>query len=237
MGSKYSEVIRRLREYRQRLSRTQEEMAEYMGVTQSHYSKLEQGNTVISYDSLERFYRRGGDVNYLITGIAHRESELNRLLGSCVSAGERTELFKVIVWSVNQGLIMNRTPIDLSVRYRKLIRFMDDGADGKPVWERIRRNEELSQIDMAEKLDINVKRYRRLERQDVEADAEILNVLYETWGYSPMVVLSEDAFYLDELNVMWNALSEGVRKELRDFLDHAVRLMEETAGDPKAGRK
>ena len=68
MRRDYSEVVERLQLYRRAQRKTQKEMSAYMGVTQSHYAKLESGANVISYDCLKTFESNGGDIHILITG-------------------------------------------------------------------------------------------------------------------------------------------------------------------------
>ena len=47
---------------------------------------------------------------------------------------------------------------------------------------------------MASLLDINIKRYRRIEKNQVLPDADILYSLYMKLGYSPLIVMDSDFF-------------------------------------------
>ena len=49
----YYKIPKRLEEYRRKLSYTQEQMGELMGVGQDHYQRVEQGAVTISYHSLQ----------------------------------------------------------------------------------------------------------------------------------------------------------------------------------------
>ena len=45
--------------------------------------------------------------------------------------------------------------------------------------------------------DINIKRYRKIEKGETMPDAEILQTLYEKMQYSPLLVMDQKRFYLD----------------------------------------
>ena len=67
-------------------------------------------------------------------------------------------------------------------------------------------------MKMAERLDINIKRYQRLERMEAEPDAVILNSLYTLFGYSPLIILHENLYYAEDrkstrLNSSHNVIS------------------------------
>ncbi|MGS0740458.1 helix-turn-helix domain-containing protein [Glaciimonas sp. GG7] len=58
----------RLREERDRLGFTQQEMADQMGVRREMSSKYERGQAAPGGDALEAFSVAGGDVQYVLTG-------------------------------------------------------------------------------------------------------------------------------------------------------------------------
>ena len=68
----HNSISQRLVSYRQQLGKSQAEMSREFGVNQSHYSKLESGTKYISYSSLKKFEKAGGDVNYLVTGVHYK---------------------------------------------------------------------------------------------------------------------------------------------------------------------
>ncbi|MGZ9712545.1 helix-turn-helix domain-containing protein [Glaciimonas sp. GNP009] len=59
----------RLREERDRLEFTQQEMADRMGVRREMSSKYERGQAVPGGDALSAFAAVGGDVQYVLTGL------------------------------------------------------------------------------------------------------------------------------------------------------------------------
>ena len=56
-------------------------------------------------------------------------------------------------------------------------------------------------------------------------DAEILQTLYEKMQYSPLLVMDQKRFYLDELNRVWEALPAEWRQETEAFVRQAEKLV------------
>ena len=83
MENSYLSVANRLRIYREKLNETQNSMGSLLGVTQSHYSRLEDGKKVISYQNLQHFRANGGDVQFLITGEWVKRGPIDEYLEKC----------------------------------------------------------------------------------------------------------------------------------------------------------
>ena len=83
MSSAYDKVLQRLQAYRQTQKLNQDSMSQIMGVTQSHYSKMETGKIVITGEELKNFDSHGFDVDYLITGENSVCTVLNGYLEQC----------------------------------------------------------------------------------------------------------------------------------------------------------
>ena len=85
---------------------------------------------------------------------------------------------------------------------------------------------EMTQIEMAEALDVSVKRYREIEKGNTRASAEVAAALYETMGYLPSIILEEDVVNLSCLNHIWKEFEEELQKELEVFIRKGCRLLE-----------
>ena len=93
------------------------------------------------------------------------------------------------------------------------------------IWKNIRNLEHLTQAQMAESLKINIKRYQRLEKLEVDPDADILNSLYFLYGYSPLAILDENMYYIDEINKSWENFPESVKLQLHTVLEENMKLI------------
>ena len=59
----YSLIVQKLQEYRTKSKILQSEMAEYLDISQSEYSKIELGKTKLSYEVLSKLYKKGYDID------------------------------------------------------------------------------------------------------------------------------------------------------------------------------
>ena len=227
MGRDYSEVAGRLQSYRRAQRKTQKEMSIDMGVSQSHYAKLESGATVISYACLKKFERNGGDINYLITGYYSDAGVLNDYINQCATSEGKLRMHRLIVWVVNLGLAIEQSrEEELSEAVFKNLRLAQMEFDMSwSVWKSIRKLDEITQYQMAEILGMNIKRYVRLENEIIGPDAEILYRLYSGLSYNPCVAMSSLKHNLKECNEAWNSFSQEAKNKLAAILVQGLELI------------
>lgn len=227
MYSNYSKVPERLFAYRKMLRKSQEEMGMEFDVNQSHYCKLEDGSKIISYNSLKHFEKHGGDIYYLLTGRNYCSGKMDEYIARCKTAVGRAECLRMMLWLTKQGILLceNRDFVSLE-RAWKSVELAEEEREETSVWKSIRKVENLTQEEMAQKLDISIKRYRRIERLEVKPDAEVLNTLFCVLGYSPFVILHREIFYTDEVNRIWEEFPDEIRVVLEEVLMENLKLIE-----------
>lgn len=225
MLNSYSTISERLIAYRKQLALTQMQMAEKLGVTQSHYSKLEAGRTTISFHNLKCFERSGEDVYYLITGQHTVRGKIEEYMDHCQTLYGKRKLFEVLLWAAELGAGMSGSGLQISECTVKSARLVQSYSEKLTVWENIRKVEAISQMKMAELFDINIKRYRKIEKGLSEADAEILQALYEKMSYSPLLILDRDLYYIDEMNRLWEQFPQAVLAQIDPLIDAILRII------------
>lgn len=227
MGQGYSEVVERLQLYRRAQRKTQKEMCADMGITQSHYAKLESGANVISYDCLKTFENNGGDINFLITGQYCEPGVLDDYMKRCRTREGKLHMHRLIVWAVNMGLALEygRERKLSEAVYRNLRLAQMEFDMPCSVWKSIRKLDEITQYQMAEILGINIKRYVRLENEMIGPDAEILYRLYSGLSYTPYLAMPSSHCYLRECNDAWEAFSGEMRDRLEVLLVQGAELI------------
>lgn len=229
MDKNYLSIPMRLAGYRELMNLSQTQMGEKLGVTQSHYSKLESGLKGVSFRNLKCFEENGGDAFFLITGDHRREGELEHYLERGGSRYEKTRIFEILVWATETGRrSLGDDAAALTERTGKCIRLIRNYSEDLSVWRNIRKAEDCSQEDMAKIFDINIKRYRSIEKGESMPDAEILQTLYEKMNYSPLLILDRRMYYLDELNRVWEALPQDCFREVRILVEQAVKIVHMT---------
>ena len=223
----HNSISQRLVSYRQQLGKSQAEMSREFGVNQSHYSKLESGTKYISYSSLKKFEKAGGDVNYLVTGVHYKTGIVEDCMKRCRTSDGKIELMKALFWLTRQGIMLmhGENWKEANQRVWKYIRLAEEKEQHRNIWRSIRKIEDLTQMKMAERLDINIKRYQRLERMEAEPDAVILNSLYTLFGYSPLIILHENLYYAEEIKKCWSEFSDEVRMQLNGVLEEDLKLI------------
>lgn len=228
MNAYYSEVPQRLCAYRKALEKTQKEMAEKFGVKQDHYSRLESGKTFLSYRNLLCFVSNGGDIYYLITGKERYVGVIDAYLDNFKLLRDKVEIVKLILWATYQSISYEKSNEIYEIkRAWKHIELIENEKKMNSIWRNIRKVEGISQQRMAERLDINIKRYQRMENLRTKPDAEILHSLFFDLGYSPLVMMKQDMFYLDEINKIWDEFPEKTRERLEGVIEQGIKLIQE----------
>lgn len=228
MNAYYSEVPQRLCAYRKALEKTQKEMAEKFGVKQDHYSRLESGKTFLSYRNLLCFVSNGGDIYYLITGKERYVGVIDAYLDNFKLLRDKVEIVKLILWATYQSISYEKSNEIYEIkRAWKHIELIENEKKMNSIWRNIRKIEGISQQRMAERLDINIKRYQRMENLRTKPDAEILHSLFFDLGYSPLVMMKQDMFYLDEINKIWDEFPEKTRERLEGVIEQGIKLIQE----------
>ena len=233
MSDSYDKTLERILRYREEHKLSQREMGDLMGITQSHYSKLELRKKIISGKTLLKLDDKEWDIDYIITGEKSQQSELNQLLEEC-SEDKRAEFIKLIVWTVTQGQHNKKERSSKEeVQYNREIEILQRQfkrqVEDKNSWVSIRKTDRLTQNQMADLLSINIKKYREIEKGNQIADAEILSRLYDKTGYPPSLVLSAEVTNLNVLNRIWLTFEEEKKQELLKFLRMGLDILNQNS--------
>lgn len=225
MGEAYQKVPERLLEYRKKLNMTQKQMGSILGLEQNHYGKLEKGTVTISYEALMRLENALGGVYYIITGNDADRNILSQYFSICQTQEQEKRLLKLMVWVTEQGIYQSKKALEIPYQYKKEIQLQYQEESKEGVWEAIRRLEALTQQEMAKKLDIDVKRYRMLEKGRIFPDGYILANLYANLGYSPMAVMKPSRIILEGLSYIWAQFDEEIRGKINPFVESGIKLL------------
>ena len=216
----YYKIPKRLEEYRRKLSYTQEQMGELMGVGQDHYQRVEQGAVIISYHSLQQ---HGGDIYYLITGKQQNSGYMNMLLEECENSEMERMLLRMYLFYLESGICKVQGKVEEEIR--RYLRMAEGTLQEDTIWRGIRISEQITHIKMAETLEINRKRYRKLENKSISADAYLLNQLYRKFHFFPFQIFEKGNFYLNELNQLLETLPDSIQEEIKERLKDYICWM------------
>ncbi len=216
MSNHYEEFLRRLVQYRVQLHLTQENLSQKLDITQSQLSKQELGKTIVNYKSLVRLMNMGWDIDYLFTGnqSVRKPSELTALLEGSETS-QRGAMLEFIAWVLDKGI--KQSVQELSVEEKceiSILKMKSSQSENESIMYEIRKLSGEAQIPMAEKLGVNIKKYRALERRQIDPDAELLLGIYEATGCKPSLFLTTDRIENLIIDDLWNRILPTKQKEI-----------------------
>ena len=227
MNSYYEEFLKRLVQYRIRLNMTQETLSRQLGITQSQLSKQELGKIIVPYKSLVSFMKMGWDVDYLLTGKSFRreESKLTDMLNDVEEVNYKPML-EFIAWTLARGIEKSASGLSMEDQCEICILKMKCNEDtDESIMYEIRKIAGEAQIAMAERLGVNIKKYRALEKEQVFPDAELLLGIYEITGCRPSLFLMDDHIEDVIIDDLWSRVDSERRKEILAIISQVEQFM------------
>ena len=227
MRNQYSDLLKRAISYRQRMNMTQMEVSEELGITQGQFSKMEQGKTIYPHKVLCGLYAMKWDMDHIITGkeYSHTLSEVCAILEN-LEETQYQEMLGLVVWSLMQGLKKSKAKLDRELQVEvELLKHRANESEKNTLLYALRIISRVSQIPMSEKLGVNIKKYRMLERNEVNPDAELLMRIYEVTGCKPSLLLEPEKAEEMIINDLWNLVDIRFREEILILLKQGVSML------------
>lgn len=220
MSDHYEDFLKRLIQYRTKLNMTQERTSQTLGITQSQLSKQELGKTIVPYKSLVILLQMGWDVDYLLTGkhSLRRPSELTAMLNK---AGQsyRKPMLRFITWALAAGIEKSLPELGMEVKCELcILKMRGEGGTNESIMYEIRQVTGDAQLTMAEKLGVNIKKYRALEKVQINPDAELLLGIYEATGCKPSLFLTTDEIENVIIDDLWSQIKPEKQKEILSIM-------------------
>lgn len=229
MSKAYDDFLRRMSAYRDARNLTQTDVSKLIGKTQSQYSKMELGKTVVPYEVLEKLQNVGGwDIDYIVIGKNRFrwESSLFDYLNANFDADWQS-LKEVLVWALGQHVTEENSVSgkDIDCEYKLLKRLMYQ-ENPQTIMAEIRSITGATQMTMAEMLGVNIKKYTGLEKGTVCPDAELLALLYDISNCRPSLFFCTNPVETERhlMNDLWNEIQTERQQEIISFLEHAMKL-------------
>lgn len=227
MDSKYQNVLRRLKEEREKLNLTQRLLCYRMKMLQSHYSRAESGSKRFSYYEMKGLCTSDVDVLYVFTGKrASKDGELSELSGC--GAGELIcYLNTLYMLAKTVGSQDGRNSAFETVRMQlEYIQSGNGGAgDKNNIFYYVRIQRDYTQQKMADMLGIDIKKLRELENGRILPDSEMIWKMYDLFQVSPTFILEDAKGLWKELKYTLDLLEEDDRKIMIQILTDMHRLL------------
>lgn len=201
-------MLKRLIEERKRLGLSQKEMARLVYITQSNYSKVEKGFHRLSYEELKYLSKAKVDIFYIFTGY--------RCAGKYVEYFQQYTYIELcyylgIIYSlvVLNDYRSNAEQWKDIVKRVKYVPLVLDCKKSSNIFLIIRHMTGSRQKPMAEKLGVDIKKFRELEKDRCLPDSEIIWKLYNFYQVSPAVVLKDKHCLINEISSLLEELEES----------------------------
>lgn len=187
----YHDFLERLREERISRQWSQVQMGQKMRMTQSHYSKAEMGSRRFTYYEIKCLCETNFDIYYVFTGYRCK-SEYRDYFMKC-TYGE-LKCYLGMLCSVVEHLYEKRL-LELEENTCRKIELMQYALipckNNKTIFYSLRRGMDYSQKEMADILDIDVKKLRNIENGSVLPDSEIIWRVSEEVGVPFSIILND----------------------------------------------
>ena len=217
MSSSYNNVLARLKEQRLSRSLSQNEMAQIVHMTQSNYSKVELALRHLSFDELKCLCDSPIDVHYIFTG-TESSSRYSDFL-HCCSYRELCSYLNVIYSAAffrdrNEAFGQWKHVLE-RISYIPMIM---ENYGAKNIFLALRHSINCQQDKMAEKLGVDIKKFRDLEKGRCLPDSELLWRLYDLFHIPPAVVLEDKNGMAGEIAAVLDVIDIGYRESILNIL-------------------
>ncbi len=193
---------------------TQQQMGQKMRMTQSHYSKAEMGNRRFTYYEIKCLCEMDLDVYYIFTGYRCKK-EYRDFFKKCTYEELICHLGMLcpVVEYLNRnhalGLKWNACKRIEMMKY-SLIPCKED----KTIFYSFRRGMDCSQKEMADLLDIDVKKLRNMENGSAFPDSEILWKVSEEVGVPFSIILNDANGLGGEVSFLVEMIENDKRRKM-----------------------
>lgn len=191
MSNDYNEVLERLKEERMRMSLSQREMCQYVGMSQGQYCKIEKGEQYFSFDEVRALSESGVDIHYTFTG-----QKANRHYIKDIEAYDFKEI--ICLLEVIFSVVTYHCALTPSEFWRNLyqeaqfIRLLDANQNfDNNLFILLRHLKGYTQKEMAVHFGIDTKKLRMLEKGLCQPDSEILWQFYRDFHVPPSIVIRD----------------------------------------------
>lgn len=207
MDIAYEDMLARLKEERLTHNLSQEDLGKRLKITQGHYSKAEQAIKRFTYYEVKCLANSELDLYYIYTG-RRSGGRYQKILEFC----DYKELmcYLHILITMECYKYESRKQTTATRKYRQLCRlkYITGAKEGQEnVLLLIREYENQTQYEMADCLGIDIKKYRRVEKNVCLPDSELMFKVYSLYEIPPVYFLKdtkglscEIEYYLDSFS-------------------------------------
>ena len=223
----YTDVLKRLVMYRKSLGMVQTEVAKKVGIGQEMYSYIENGSIKISGELLIEFMKIGCSTDELIAGkeYNYEADDLEAAVDSIAAEEDRNFALKLLAELIVNKCGRKRESITGETADNMLmLDALSKSWDNFSMTCFVRKKLLLSQIDMAERLGLGIKKYRAIEREIIYPDAETLFSLYDMSHYRPILFMNMKDRKIQILKSIWGIFTSAEKEKLLKYVVYSAEI-------------
>ena len=227
MDNEYLNVLRRLREEREKLNLTQRLLCYRMKMLQSHYSRAESGNKRFSYYEIKGLCTSDVDVLYVFTGKKPKGEQELLDLQDCSLEELICYLNTVYILAKTVKKMGGKSAVyGIIQKQLEYIQYGNGGTGAKNnIFYCVRDRQDYTQQKMADMLGVDIKKLRELENGRILPDSEMIWKMYDLFQVSPAFILEDAGGLRKELNYVLDLLEEEDRKLVIRILTDERRVL------------
>ncbi len=221
--SKYEYVLDRLIQFRKSMEMTQTQMAKKLNISQEQYSYLENGKVKITAELLKDFNKMGLDINFLITGRNNELTDRNRIsivFEKYTNSEYKNRMIRLLVYLLGLVMVKDKTGNSEENKMQMLLGYLEKHWDDFSMIAFVREQLCCSQITMADQLGLGIKKYRKLEKEMIYPDAELLFDICKKAKYPPVLFLNLCDRKLYIIDLLWEKLTEKQKVTIKDIFNN-----------------
>lgn len=233
MDSIYVDIGKHIKEYRMSRKLTQEQVADRIAVSSNYYGKVERGTYHLSYNMLSDIYKEfGWDIDYILTGTKRAENPFSALIDKCPE-NRRQQFVELIIWTLELKVeAMDGIEDARRASFGRMLQIArtcltsyEEVLSEDQVIYNIRTQCGISNIDMANCLDMNQRSYNGLEKGKCKPAIDTFVRLDEQFGVNPSFIMNGRFENLAAVSEIWNSLPAGEQKSILDFLEQGIAFL------------
>ena len=224
----YKDVLKRLVMYRKSMGLMQTDIAEKFGLMQEQYSYIENGGIIISGQILMNFSEIGFDLDELIAGkkYVYHTKDLDKTLANIDTETHRNFALKLladIIVSKYSGTVSKMR--DEDANNMKMLQSLANDWNGFSMTCFVRDKMNTSQIAMAEKLGLGIKKYRDIEKEKIYPDAETLVSLYNMSEYRPTLFMNLQDRKIQIIKSVWCIFPAEDKRKMLNYVSDSMNIL------------
>ena len=225
----YTDVLKRLVMYRKSLGLIQTELAEKVGIGQEQCSYIENGSVKISGHLLLEFMKVGFGTDELIAGrsYSYEADDLDRAINTIDTDENKNFALKLLAeLIVNKSRQRREHMNGETADNMEMLDALSQSWNDFSMTQFVRTRLSLSQIEMAERLGLGIKKYRELERETIYPDAETLLSLYNMSNYRPTLFMNMSDRKIQIIKSIWCIFTPAEKEKLLNYAVASANILD-----------